>query len=66
VITGWRDAYPRLDVRLARPLARDVELALNMENVFDRRPAEWAGFTGRQLTVSLGWNAVLGRASTKD
>lgn len=55
LITGWRDAYPRLDLRLARPLARDVELALNVENVFDRRPAEWAGFTGRQLTVSAQW-----------
>lgn len=56
LITGWRDAYPRLDLRLARPLPRDVELALNVENVFDRRPAEWAGFTGRQMTVSLGWD----------
>lgn len=56
-VTSWRDAWPRFDVRLAQPLTRGVELAMNVQNVLDRRPAQWAGFTGRQGTVSLNWSA---------
>ena len=54
-ITSWRDAYPRVDLFLGRPLTRDVEISLNIENVLDERPAQWAGFTGRQLALSLQW-----------
>jgi outer membrane receptor protein involved in Fe transport len=57
-VTSWRDAYPRFDAHLARPLRRDVDLAVNVQNVLDRRPAQWAGFTGRQATVSLSWAAT--------
>jgi outer membrane receptor for ferrienterochelin and colicins len=54
-VTSWRDAYPRLDARLARPVARGTELALNVENVLDRRPSLWNGFTGRQYTLAVTW-----------
>ena len=55
-VTSWRDAWPRLDLRLARPVGRDLELSLTVDNVLDRRPAEWAGFTGRQVFAALRWN----------
>lgn len=54
-ITSWRDAYPRVDLFVGRPLVRDVEVSLNVGNLFDQRPAQWAGFTGRQLALSLNW-----------
>jgi outer membrane receptor for ferrienterochelin and colicins len=57
-IVSWRDAYPRLDLRLARAIRGGAEVSLSVENVLDRRPAEWAGFVGRQLFAGLRWNAT--------
>ncbi len=58
-ITGWRDAFTRLDVRLARSLpVAGVEIALGADNVLDRRPAEWAGFTGRHVYATLSWTST--------
>lgn len=56
-VSSWRDAYPRVDLRLVRPITRDAEFSVQVENAFDRRPLQWAGFTGRQLFVALKWNA---------
>lgn len=53
--TSYREAYPRLDVRLARPVTRDAELTFHVENALDRRPASWAGYTGRQFTLGVAW-----------
>lgn len=53
--TSFREAYPRLDLRLARPLTRDAELTFHVENALDRRPTAWAGYTGRQFTVGVQW-----------
>ncbi|HYC50613.1 MAG TPA: TonB-dependent receptor, partial [Gemmatimonadaceae bacterium] len=50
----WRDAYPRLDVRLARPVA-NAEVTLGVENVLDTRPSNWSGLTERQVTLGLTW-----------
>lgn len=57
-IVSWREAYPRLDLRLARAMRGGAELSLSVENVLDRRPAEWAGFVGRQLFAGLRWNGT--------
>jgi outer membrane receptor for ferrienterochelin and colicins len=63
LISSYRDAFARLDLRIARtltwagqPIARGLELVIGVDNAFDRRPAEWAGFTGRQLYTTLSWN----------
>jgi outer membrane receptor for ferrienterochelin and colicins len=54
-VSSWRDAYPRFDARVTRSVWRRAELTLGVENVLDRRPREWAGFTGRQVTTGLRW-----------
>lgn len=61
-ITSYREGYARVDLRLARTLgsrapgARTIDLIVGVENLFDRRPASWAGYTGRQLYTTLSWN----------
>lgn len=56
-VTSSRDAFTRLDVRVARALPLGgTELALGADNVLDRRPAEWAGFTGRHVYATISWN----------
>ena len=44
-----------MDARVARALPGDLELVVGADNLFDRRPAEWAGFTGRHVYTSLSW-----------
>lgn len=55
-VMGWRDAFTRADVRIAQHLPGGLQLSLGADNVFDQRPAEWAGFTGRHLYTTLTWN----------
>ena len=56
-ITSRRDAYTRVDVRLARAIPSvGLEFALGADNLFDRRPSQWAGFTGRHVYTALSWN----------
>lgn len=58
-ITSWRDAYLRTDVHVARALganARGVDLVVGADNLFDRQPVAWAGFTGRRVYTSLSWS----------
>lgn len=58
-ITSWRDAFPRLDFRLARRiggLSGTPELVFGVDNTFDTQPAQWAGFNRRHLYTSLSWN----------
>lgn len=60
-ITSWREAFARVDVRVARTIAaagpggRNLELSVGVDNLFDTQPAEWAGFTGRHLYTTLSW-----------
>lgn len=59
-ITDWRDSYPRFDLRLARsidisPSLSGLEFVIGADNVLDRQPAEWAGFTGRHIYTALSW-----------
>ncbi|MDF1505197.1 TonB-dependent receptor, partial [Roseisolibacter sp. H3M3-2] len=56
-VTSWRDAFVRTDLRLARTLpgADAVELIVGADNLFDRRPAQWAGYTARHVYTALSW-----------
>lgn len=57
-ITSWRDAFPRLDLRLARrigALTGAPEIVFGADNAFDTQPTQWAGFNRRQLYASLSW-----------
>lgn len=54
-ITSTRDAFARLDARLARRLPQGLELALGVDNLLDAAPDAWAGAVGRQLYTSLSW-----------
>lgn len=57
-VTSWRNAYPRLDLRIGRPLPNDLELSAEVANVFDRRLGEsWPGYTGRAFTLQLRWQS---------
>jgi len=55
-----RDGFLRFDARLSQALARGLELSLGARNLFDARPEEWPGFTGRHLYVGLGWRMAEG------
>lgn len=57
-----RGAFLRFDARLAQALPRGLRLSLGARNLFDARPAEWPGFTGRHLYLSLGWRTAEGAA----
>lgn len=61
--TSWREGWPRFDIQLARTVGAGLDLSAVAENVVDRRPAQWAGFTGRRLTLSLSWAATRGKPS---
>ena len=54
-ISLWRDAFTRVDARVARDVAGGMELVAGVDNLFDTQPAEWAGFTGRHVYVALSW-----------
>lgn len=55
-IISYREAFPRFDIRVARPLAFGAQLSAVAENVADRRPNEWSGFAGRRLSLSFSWS----------
>ena len=55
-ITGWRNAFTRADVRIAQRIPGGLQLAIGADNIFDQRPSDWAGFTGRHLYTTLTWN----------
>ena len=56
-VTSERDAFTRVDVRLAQALPLDLELVAGADNLLDARPSAWAGSVGRQLYFGLGWRA---------
>jgi outer membrane receptor for ferrienterochelin and colicins len=55
-ITSEREAFARLDARLAHDLPAGLEVVLGADNVFDARPEEWADATGRRWYAGLRWN----------
>ena len=54
-ITSERDAFLRIDARVAQRLPWGLELSLGADNVFDRRPAAWADAVGREWYLGLAW-----------
>lgn len=55
-VSSYRDAFTRVDLRVARALpALGLEFVVGADNLFDQRPAEWAGFTGRHVYTSLSY-----------
>ena len=58
-IVATRDAFMRMDARFVRSIVsaagRVVDISIGVDNVFDRRPANWAGFTARHFYTSLTW-----------
>jgi len=55
VISGARDAFIRLDARVAQRLPAGLEFSVGADNVFDARPDAWADATGRLWYVGLAW-----------
>ena len=53
--TSWRDAFMRVDARVARRMWGGFELVAGTDNLFDKQPAQWAAFTGRHLYTALSW-----------
>ncbi len=59
LITSWRDAYPRVDLRIARrigSIAGSPELVVGVNNVYDMQPLQWAGFNRRHIYTSFSWD----------
>jgi outer membrane receptor for ferrienterochelin and colicins len=54
-IISERDAFFRVDARVARRLPTGFELVVGVDNLFDRRPARWEGAVARQLYTALSW-----------
>lgn len=55
-ITSQREAYGRIDARLAHELLAGLEAVLGADNIFDARPDEWADAVGRRWYAGLRWN----------
>lgn len=54
-VIGERDAFLRLDARVARRLPLGAELSVGVDNILDARPERWEGAVGRQLYTALAW-----------
>jgi outer membrane receptor for ferrienterochelin and colicins len=64
MISSWRDAYVRFDARLSAPLRLGIDVSAGIDNLFDQRPENWAGYTGRQVYAGLSWTARSTRRAT--
>jgi outer membrane receptor for ferrienterochelin and colicins len=58
LVTSERDAFLRLDGRVAHRLPWGLELSLGADNLFNSRPDQWADAVGRQWYVGLTWTAT--------
>lgn len=56
VISSSRDAFVRVDARIARSLPYGAEFVLGSDNVFNAQPAQWAAFTGRHTYTALSFS----------
>ena len=52
-----RDAYVRVDTRIAHALPYGLELSIGVNNIADARPALWPGYTGRQIYAGASWRS---------
>jgi outer membrane receptor for ferrienterochelin and colicins len=62
-VTSTREAFPRIDLRIAQRLMWGMELSGGVDNVFDARPEEWAGAVGRVGYVGVRWAVINGQRS---
>lgn len=53
--TVEREAFGRLDLRVAQLLPWGTELVAGIDNALDARPEAWPGFSGRQFYLGLNW-----------
>src|SRR5690606_34540854 len=61
-VTARQPAFGRLDLRVARPIIAGSELAIGVDNVFDRSLGpDWPGFTGRQWYATVSWQGSRAR-----
>jgi outer membrane receptor for ferrienterochelin and colicins len=56
VVTSWRDGFFRMDARLAQRVMNGLEIVVGADNLFDRQPSEWEGYTRRQFYTALSWS----------
>ena len=54
-ITSEREAFLRVDARVAQRLPWGLELSLGADNLFDQRPDAWADAVGREWYLGLTW-----------
>lgn len=54
-VTSWRDAFVRVDARVARSIGHGAEFVLGSDNLFNAQPAQWAAFTGRHSYTAISW-----------
>jgi len=55
VITSERDAFLRIDARVAQRLPWGLELSVGADNLFDQRPEAWADAVSREWYLGLTW-----------
>jgi len=60
VISSTRGAFARLDLRAAQRLMWGMEVSAGVDNLFNAKPAEWAGAVGRQGYVAVSWGVIKG------
>lgn len=53
----YRGAFTRLDARVSQRLPGGFTAAAGLDNLLGSGPAEWPGFTRRQMNVTLSWSA---------
>lgn len=53
-----RAALTRLDARIAQSLPWGLELSAGVDNILDRRIADYPGFLGRQVYLGIGWRGA--------
>ena len=58
-----REGFLRFDANLSAHLPAGMHLTAGARNIFDARPGEWPGFTGRHLFIGVGWRSAGGDRS---
>jgi outer membrane receptor for ferrienterochelin and colicins len=55
-VVATQREFTRLDLRVVRPVVRDLSLAIGVDNAFDRQlGVDWPGFTGRLWHAGMSW-----------
>lgn len=54
-VTSERDAFVRIDARVAHELPAGLEAVVGADNIFDARPDAWADAVSRRWYAGLSW-----------